>query len=336
MKFHIVHSVKGGSGKTTYSLLKAIDLATPTEKHPHPKVLYFDADFKGTAIKTLIYGKDVTAFSSIQNLHFYDDIVMKSGQGISYMQGKFVFKKEYVANTLNDYLHKKETNLTDVLVKGGFEGVICTEEHEDSSEDGLIANLDFVFSSPFSEQKSMFSCASDRNELEQLDLGIYYKRMQKLFGEIKSCGYTDVVLDMMPGEDNYSKELLRVINEFNTCDKKGEVQVYFYAITTNDLTHIDAEFEAMAYRLRTRSKWKPYEKYIIVFNRLRDDEFLASLETCCTQLKEMLEARNKDVLDRVFYTSCKYHHSYYEFCRKSEQKEFDYSLEEKIEKLLEV
>lgn len=334
MRIHIVHSVKGGSGKTAYSLFKAIELAKQQEGS-NPKVLYFDADFKGTAIKPLIYGKDEEEFNSIQNGFFYVGSDEPVKECRDYLVGRFLFKKKFIVHTLNDYLDQKTYNLLDILVEGGFQGYDDVESHEEISENGLVAALDFVFSSSFSNRKTMFSSDMDGNEIEQLGLGVYYKRIVSLFGEIYECGYTDVVLDMMPGEDSYSKELLRAINKLKEDDKK-DISVYFYAITTNDLTHIDAEFDAMVYRLRTRGKWMPYEKYIMVFNNQREKEFDSNIDLYCKKLKELLIKRGADNLDKVFYTSCQYHELYYKFCRDMQAKTFDYELGDMMKSLVEV
>ena len=121
LKVHIVHSVKGGSGKTAFSLFKAMTLANGKKEKYADKasVLYLDADFKGTAVKTLIYGKDATEFRSINR----DGDCLKRTQGHILLkdtprpQARLAFFKEYQDKTLNDYLKGYATNIYVILYR---------------------------------------------------------------------------------------------------------------------------------------------------------------------------------------------------------------------------
>lgn len=346
MRIHIVHSVKGGSGKTAYSLLKSINLAKVSEKEKadsnQKQVLYLDADFKGTAIKTLIYGKGPTEFEGFKDEHMPSDYLMSSQVcTVDFLSGSFVFDNEYVENTLNDYLIASNMHIHDIIVKGGFCGYSKGGSHSmvDSvaelgmPDSGLIGKIDFIFSSPNVESKNLFLHGSDGVEMPELAIGIYAKKMRRLFDEIKASGYTDIVIDMLPGEDEYSHELLKIINEEN---RNKNVCVYFYSITTIDLTHIDAEYEDLAYMLRPKSNRQPYDRYIVVFNELQKDEFTWSettndiIEKYRDDLREKLENRRSTYLNRVFYTRCAFKQTYYEFCRKAKKRGFEYLLEEKL------
>lgn len=323
--FHVVHSVKGGSGKTTFSLLKGIDLAKYNDECTR-KVLYLDADFKGTAIKTLLYGKDKSTFSSMHEENHLNKYIAKRAK-TGHLKGGFVFDELYVEETLNDYLVETKVTINNILVQGGFLG---TKERE-LVEEELIGELDFIFSSPKGEQKSLFMHDLEGMENPGLALGLYTKRMRKLLKEVIASGYTDIVIDMLPGEDDYSHELLKLLNELN---KKDNISIFFYAITTNDLTHIDAEFEELACKLRKKSKWLPYEKYIVVFNKLRENEFSGGIDRHCKKLKMELQEKKCTYLERVYSTMCEYQKSYYEFCREWEQKDFGYSLGSEMVQLI--
>ena len=63
-KIHIVHSVKGGCGKTTFSLFKSIRLSTEyvdegLGRDQKNRVLYIDCDFRGSALKVYLFGPDL-------------------------------------------------------------------------------------------------------------------------------------------------------------------------------------------------------------------------------------------------------------------------------------
>lgn len=317
MNVHIIHSVKGGSGKTAYSLFKAMKLAIDKadKSENKAKVLYVDADFKGTAIKSLIYGKDLNSFSSINNSANYNyKYLEKAIVDAPYPQYGFVFNKNFQYKNLNDFLNLGCKNIIDLIVHGGLIGYT-----ESSPEDGsgeftkkLAARLDFLFSSPNIEDKNKFRYLREK-KLALLSIGLFSDRIKTLLFQIlKSGQYDDVVIDMPPGDDEYSDILLDTLRAFSLEEIKRNI----YRITTNDISHLDAEEEAFVHSLKKYKNQEEYEKYIMVYNEFRKDEFKESiLEGHIERLKELLNSNNSANQDKVYYDRCIYNDEYYNFCR---------------------
>lgn len=319
MQIHIIHSVKGGSGKTAYSLFKSISLA-----HDMDKIMYFDADFKATAIKTLVYGRDYGAFNSINGERYVEDYEEHEKMIKSPMAG-FIFSKNYQANTLNDYLCGDCNSLADILVHGGVFGF---EEKDENTEikmpEQLEAKVDFVFSSPEIDKKHWFQHEIGKRNQPPLNNGLFKRKMSALFEQILQFDYKAVVVDMPPSEDEYSKDLLAIIDELL---RKKKVKVYYYAITTNDICHLDAEYEEFQFILRNRREVGVYEQYTMVYNEIRNAEF-EDVEPYKKQLKDSLEKWHCSNCDKVYYVRCQFQPSYYDFCRTGRQQPFVCKLEE--------
>lgn len=330
LRVHIVHSVKGGSGKTAFSLFKAMTIANYENDRFADKanVLYMDADFKGTAIKTLIYGKNESEFRSLNGEGDYIKAKNRRTlfEGIQSPKASLTFFRQYQDNTLNDYLKGYVTNICDILVNGGILGQTLkdgeTQLKEDGSEERLEARLDFIFSSPNIEKKKWFQYGGNERSTPEINLGLCISKMKKLLEQILECKYQDLVIDMPPGNDEYSNALLDIISEWA---QKKKVEVYFYAITTNDLTHINAEYEKFLDVMANSSENKHFERYIMIYNELRENEFSsAKLEIQRKALDEIL--KNTTNRNKIYYVKCKYREDYYKFCREAEQKNFEYRL----------
>ena len=67
IQIHVVHSVKGGCGKTAFSLFRALELSSECRKSQMENsnieygnqvpVIWLDADFKGSASRVLFYAE---------------------------------------------------------------------------------------------------------------------------------------------------------------------------------------------------------------------------------------------------------------------------------------
>lgn len=332
LNVHIIHSVKGGSGKTAFSLFKVMTLANCKERKLRDKadVLYLDADFKGTAIKSLIYGKNASAFESLnQDRYLSAELGNLELSSTMSPSARLIFDRHYQDMTFNDYLKGHASGMDDILVKGGILGEDLKDKDVIIKEAELEARVDFIFSSPRMEKKKWLQYGGRKQSTPEINLGLCMAKLKKLFNQILDCGYQDLVIDMPPGNDEYSNAVLDVISDYKQEDK---VKVYFYTITTNDLTHISAEYEKFADVVRNLEDGPSFDKYVMVFNELRQDEFPDNkINLKREQLKN--EMTNNSNCNKVYYTKCSYVHSYYLFCRDEHLVRFSYKLGEEEKKL---
>lgn len=239
MQIHIIHSVKGGSGKTAVSLFKALTLAQKVEES-QARVLYLDADFTGTALKAMIYGESEEAFQWINTVTletFEDDIVLSAQTTIGDGLSAFTYGKAYQRETLNSYLLKKVNSIDDILVNGGIYQKSDSDD-ADMAKDmvnfqiELEGRVDFIFSSHTAADKQEFHCVGEAEDYPPLVLGQFKNRMTRLIKQIYNYNpeggksgekrgiYDYLIIDMPPGEDDYSRALLKCLQKFK---KENEV-----------------------------------------------------------------------------------------------------------------
>lgn len=263
-KIHIVHSVKGGCGKTTFSLFKSIRLSTEyvdegLGRDQKNRVLYIDCDFRGSALKVYLFGPDLNP-KFLEHINSDEFTWLKIGSDdYNNCKKKLEFQLPCSEMTLNDFINqssKAGIGVDDILVHGS---VYVSEEERNKGLDnsaGLsrskpyakVGKIDFIFSPPKSEDKKIFGQGvSHGNEDVVLNKAIFRLRMRNLLEQIITYGkmnessnvqYTDIILDMPPGSDEYADALLKEVNQIVVKNK--EIEAVYYVMTTTDRGHMYA------------------------------------------------------------------------------------------------
>lgn len=339
IRFHIVHSVKGGCGKTAFSLFKAMELAGRAADESCARVLLLDADFKGSGLKTLIYAKDGGTYNTfkgaktsatVEKINSIKD-KYKNGQKLS--QNSLIFREEYQEGNLNDYVSEKCETLSEIITEGA---VIAPSDNDD--EIGFNGYADFIFCSPKDEDRTLFRYI-DGNRPE-LSVGKFRLRIRKLLKEICFWGaddgeasrkkkdegrYRDVVMDMPPGYDEYSGIMLEILRKF-VRDRKEKDELYYYVVTTGDRSHLDAAREVVKSALEDSAKEERYTKVYAVFNETHVDEYKGDeggTDGADAVIKSFMEELKEDK-SRVEPIICMYQKEYFDFCRDDMRNPFVY------------
>ncbi|MCI8967815.1 MAG: hypothetical protein HFH75_09555 [Lachnospiraceae bacterium] len=355
---HIVNSVKGGCGKTAFSLFKAMELAKKDridyfnavtredrdeinhlERRKNAPVIWMDADFKGTATKVLFYGENEQAFKLINQMTI--DKLEKEAPDIFDapflgMQDKLCFKEKYVRYTLNDYLQEKIREYEKMIVNG----YAYFRSEGDSDQEGneairrIDGVIDFIFSSPNIDDKKAFNHGEHTPSIE---IGRFTSLMEVLITELVEIGRTDtkavgesdkkyhykhIVIDMPPGDDAYSNALLHMLRQL-AKRRKDEIEIALYTLTTSDRGHIYAMKECLKDTLQKVKNCEHKETVYAVLGEIRENEF-DNLENC---IKEIDEIDNEKDIHTIL---CTYQQEYYENCRNVGlmMQDFGYRLEE--------
>lgn len=335
LKIHLVHSVKGGCGKTAFSLFKAMSCAHDSEKNS-AEVLYFDADFKGTSIKTLIYGSDEKTFLSVNTDAWNNET--RHDHSIKGIYEKLQFKDCYNPNTLNDFIEEPQMNYVDIVQHGAIIPVFENSEEIDVSLKVINSYIDFLFSSSKAEDKTLYEYEAGSFTSQKLTQGCFKSRIRKLLEQIYDYDstYKDIVIDMPPGEEAYSKTLISTLKEWakdvNKKGKKGKIELYYYAVTTNDRGHIWAEANNLAVMLHSPSKRREFQEITIVMNELRDEEFKENYKgIVLTTLKKQLSDIQALLGKKIFYCKNSYSDKYYQYCRENNVDAIKFDISDKKE-----
>lgn len=328
LKFHIVHSVKGGCGKTTFSLTKSIDIARKygTDKNGEAKVLYLDCDFRGSAVKALLCTRAME-----HPLEFSGDeeevVYMSSGGNAIESRRHIGLMNDGNVCTLNEFIEQKINHLEDIVVKGYtyFERDDLTEEQRQimGSEAGAYTygvdgRVDFIFSSSDAKDKYCFEHSMNSSSSSMMDIGIFRVRIRHLLKFLVTYGqsngakrkYTDIVFDMPPGTDEFANALLAELREF-VRNEGSRIEVEYYNVTTADLGHLYTTEEHIAELLGGSKRLGDIQNVSCVLNELSQDEFgkkgtdvrKNKTDEIIREVKEKLRKQNLNQ-DIDFYINC--------------------------------
>lgn len=309
IQVHIVSSVKGGCGKTAFSIFKALQLANEIRAknlaNRNAGVLWLDADFNGTASKKLFYGVDKKEFlgkPTIDKLlqrfpHLYDTELINT-------ENMLCFNSEFVPHTINDYLREDIRSIKKMTVHGyafgeqepgnGQESV-----SESTSEQGkgcINAIVDFIFSSGKGSDKKMFNFG---NGLPTIEIGRFTYLMRALLLKLCELGktgtealneemvvprYEHIVIDMPPGDDAYASALLETIRKLaeekeKDKDEKVKLEIHLYLLTTSDRGHMYAVQQNMRAICDDLRSGQHHETIYTVLNEVREEEFKSGSPT---------------------------------------------------------
>lgn len=237
MEYYIVDSVKGGCGKTTIAMYKAIDLANENIAN---KVCYLDMDILGTAIESFLQIKE----NPTQGVKYFSDMFdnresIRSERCVR----KLVFDKE------NYMLVDKKLEINELV---------------DFQKD--YVKVGAVFSSPDENKKKLFKPSISTHYNQHIDYDFFARKLEILFSELKAGGYTHIVIDMPPNSDAYTDSVFKQL-----LDLKKEDKVYLYLISTYDRSHIVANSNWLDKMIRNEDqRWRTFESISIILNDNRN------------------------------------------------------------------
>lgn len=329
--FHIVHSVKGGCGKTAFSLFWALSKANNSKIdgsggswHNKARVLFIDADFKGTSLKYLLYDSAEAAhYPTKEEIEIQ---LVDLGGSKSFNQFAFAKKKEEVdCICLNDLLSGEyRSQVSDLIVES-----IVYEIPEEYKYVTLNGRVDFIFSSSKAEDKNIFRYSDNvlNGQMIQLSEGRFANNMKMILNWVLRKGrgksgegqYTDIVIDMPPGYDSYSELLLREMKMIKKAHKN--VDICYYLATTNDRGHLYAMKECLRNTMQMEQKEPVYTSIDVVLCCTAPADFENHEVVVDDLLKELWWSHEKNNI----YLS-EYAQDYRDFCRNINKCEFGYTI----------
>ncbi len=356
MQIHIVSSVKGGCGKTAFSLFKSLEFALHMRERDlnnrRAEVLWIDADFRGTASRTLFYSKDEMQFKAVHSLNTIDKLQEKNptlfDESPLSTQNSLCYEKAFVPYTINDYLREDIQGLEKMIVHG----YVYNEEKIEGGPAGTIADrrecingiVDFIFSSGMASDKRLFNYGSG---LPTIEIGRFTYLMRTMLMRLcekgmtktraagektdRELNYKHIVIDMPPGDDAYSSALLGTIRELaqKRKEEKDEIEIHLYILTTSDRGHMDATLESVQDTCERLHRYKHEENIHIVLSEIRNGEF-DSKDEYRDQINQFRDAIHKRFLDKnikIDLLLCKFQEEYYNFCRGIEKGGFAYNIQ---------
>lgn len=367
---HIIHSMKGGCGKSTCALFKALQVAQKKrieDRKAH--VLLLDADFKGSAMTEILFHRKTLAGEAespteqrkqAQHLHELEKKFKgKITQGTG-MQHQLAIPDNFETYiTVSDYLKdNSRCSIFDIICHSCSYEPAKKDQTKSAGDDPVTENLppeqgysingyvDFILSSADSERKDWF-----RHTQGKIAAGIYSYRMDVLLHRLIDLGavnkeqigdYSDIVIDMPPGYDEYSDILLELLRKM--AEENEKLKLHYYAVTTADIGHQYLTQGCLKKAIGTHTRYKPFFSVNLILSDVSQTDF--SFLTDQNKDNDKDRTINHDD-ERIIYWSWlggndnpngkvyvnAYSESYHNFCRVGTLGKFNQSISEVLKEV---
>lgn len=209
MKIHIVGSVKGGSGKSTFSAKLCCSLALKQKTKP----CVVDLDLLGTSWK-----------------HIYENSISEYKYKSS---GELIFLNDLVKDF--DYF-KNTFFIQEIKIDPGVSFV--PERIVDDKQDFTIGAV-FCDPTPIAKNAYRFT---DKAYTPNISYDVFHNNVLELFKTLRDKGYTDIILDMPPNSDPYSDKVLYTCLKIK-WELDFEQSTSLYMVSSVNPAHIKSTFE---------------------------------------------------------------------------------------------
>lgn len=369
VNIHIMHSMKGGCGKSTCALFKAIQIAYNSynidDKSAH--VLFIDADFKGSALMEILFRTKDKIHGGTDSEEKQEDIYSFSEKQKEIKESVGAGKEEKGDGqyhilavpdnfdnykTLSDYLRdSSQYSIMDIIchsfsyeneygnrkerdkVGKSEEGEAAEEGDTASAQKGFINGyIDFVLSSASAESKDWFRYTEGK-----IPAGVYKWRMEALLRNVlkietvnsEAVGtYTDIVIDMPPGYDEYSDILLGILRDI--ARKETNVKLHYYAVTTEDIGHDKLAGDNIKKMINADGKFESFTSVNFILSAVSANEFVNITNRIIKKYENCLEVDGK-IYGKVHKNE--YSESFHSFCRDDYVKGFVQDVREVLENI---
>lgn len=264
--YNIIDSVKGGSGKTSFSLMLALAAQNQfeTERGKGSCSILLDMDMQGSSLVKLLYGPYQRLGADGQAEQYFNDVLR--------------------------VVHDKDTK--SFLSKPCFHFSESGSERRDSML--TVRKIDAALASPHAEDRNKFRAVSRLNYSSQITYSAFRFGLERVLQEIDAYkeDITEYIFfDMPPNSNGYSEAVLELLLE----NKKERVN--YFELTTLDNGHIEASLEWFKSFVNMDSYEFP-DHFYFVFNNV--PPYLASVEKeYFSQVDDWLQSKHDDVRRRI-------------------------------------
>lgn len=311
MKYHVIDSVKGGCGKSTFAIM----LAAAINKYPKEDekgniirdqkrpVCLFDMDLQGTSMAYLLFGKN---WKNNRKLPSELDIYLNEKIGRSDVKGKRFIKKVVWGNDPDK------------------------DSGEANSDSGSESYPEFyvAVSSPIQKDKDQYKPKSSQNYSPGVSYGRFRYGLSKLltpdnlYEELKER-LEHVILDMPPNSDGYSDAVTDFLLDGKRKVLKDGDSCNYFLMVTRDLAHQQATLEWLNVFLNHEGNRDYPNKLIITLaftprdvNKADEDGrnyFAGWVKEFKKSLRGMSNWK-EELINRIYFLAFGFNAEYYELC----------------------
>ena len=301
--FNVIDSVKGGSGKSSLSLMLALACSNKFSslddaRNGKINAYLLDMDFQGSAFSHLIFGQSALGCN---------------GQAEQYINEKIL---SYYRYSNKKYISNPIFQLGDI--KSGM------------SKDELIPeyyNIAASLASPHSNDRARFKAVSRLNYSLQITYSTFYAGLKKLissidldFANVQSPEY--ILFDMPPNSNGYSDAVLDILFG-DKKDKPKDATLNYFELMTFDNGHIDATMRWFESFVKDE-KYNFPDHFFFVFNNVppsisnfastQDELLTETLLRVQKKILDIMRSAHSDLLERIYLVGISYQADYLKTC----------------------
>jgi len=231
------------------------------------RVLLVDCDFRGAGIETQL----LNTFYLRTEEEYYSAILLRNES--EYQKESLVDDGELVCTQkasqyFNRYMMRNEAPVLSACISKMriYRKVGATTI---TPQRNIRLGFDVMFADSGSDAKRAFLASASRQDGSVVDIS-YFKRS---FGEMlknlqdKYPEYTDIIIDMSPGTDEYVDRIMDACLDENL---EKDNYVTLYAVTTSDTPHMFAMEEYLENTIANRHfKQRDFDEYHLIVNETR-------------------------------------------------------------------
>lgn len=241
--YFLVHSIKGGCGKSAVALLSALSLSDSNNKLN--KTLLIDMDLAASATHKLY---DFTAYSNPTGTEsgIRSEIINHSSNDYKLSLNEFLNNEVYdIENLINQIEYKWNKKDSEILID---------------------SKIDYIFANSSTSNPGRFRYNAGNTSSNYLDIGEFRKMSNYFLNLIYNAGYNHYIFDMPASSNEYSYFIFQQLYELKKKDTDNKL--YLFLVTTDDKAHLETTKKYLMDIFEGKSKAPRYEKIFIVINEI--------------------------------------------------------------------
>lgn len=277
--YFIVHSVKGGCGKSALSLFTGLLLSRDEDN-----TIIVDCDLSASATHKLYVPNGPGDL---------DKIKINSGS--------------IKANALNEFLRGDVIDIDDIINKIYFnwdnEGIASKNQR-----------INYIFAHSNNSKLSDFRFNIGSNRANNISIGLFKNRFKKVLDLIKANdNYSNAVFDMAASSNEYSYMVYKQLQELN-CDKKVLVLV-----TTADTAHIEETRQYLKEVITGDTLHPRFDNIIVIINNLANyNDGIKTLMNCKGDFDHIINNAKLSDAEYIEFVELPFQESYFKLTHGQE------------------
>ncbi|MCC8089518.1 MAG: hypothetical protein LIO79_09725 [Rikenellaceae bacterium] len=305
MIYNVVDSVKGGCGKTTFSIMLALaldDMKRKKKPDIPSEVCLVDVDIQGTALKYLLMGEK-----------WEDRDFMYVNEAIKSRKDE---KKSYITS--------------------------CEWKNQDAANPANRFGL--ILCDPRQKAKSGFRAASNQNYTPEIRYSTFREGLKNMIADINGktqYTYRHIIFDMPPNSDGYSDAVFDImLNNTYTVKKEEDICNLFF-VQTLDKSQRIATMDHFLAAISQENLIKADHIFFVCCNIgqfQNDSKRKAIYSDIVAWMRTSLRngSFSESDLKKIFFVGIRFYENYYQLCTLSDaisQKEIDPDFKNPVEYL---